>query len=158
MTQDVNRRWGFYLLGILLAAFAVVLAVNITLAVMASRSNSGLVSEHAYEDGLDYNKELNLRQAQAELGWHVHVAHNLPAGLQAYEITDAQNAPLTGATVTFRAAHAVENMPGVTLTLPETAPGHYEAPAPLARGPWNVTLTIVQHDKTFEAVRRIIVP
>jgi nitrogen fixation protein FixH len=52
-------------------AFVVVIAVNVLLAVEASRSWTGVVTETPFDTGNDYNRVLDQTAHEAALGWKV---------------------------------------------------------------------------------------
>ena len=68
-----RRLTGRQVLWILVAAFGVVFAVNGMMAWLAEKSFPGLVSNDAYREGLEYNRTIAARQAQAALGWQADV-------------------------------------------------------------------------------------
>ncbi|MEQ1868253.1 MAG: FixH family protein, partial [Micropepsaceae bacterium] len=64
---------GTHVLIALLAFFGVTLAVNIALATYAISSFSGEDVAKPYQQGLDYNKALEARAAQRDLGWSASI-------------------------------------------------------------------------------------
>ena len=64
---------GRHVLGAMLAFFAVTLAVNAAFFALALRTFPGEEVEKTYLQGVDYNRVLEARAAQAELGWRVSV-------------------------------------------------------------------------------------
>ena len=150
-----DRRWGWRLLGILVGVFAVVIGVNVYLAVLAGKTNSGIVDEKAYEDGLAYNKTLAVREKERALGWRIVLAGD--AEKLGFEMKNADGAPLEGAKVTMDAVHTVANVAGVSGTLVEAPAGHYAlAVAWPMKGPWNVTLAVTKGADTLTAVQTVV--
>ena len=54
--------------------FAVIMTVDGVMATLAIRTNSGLVTDHAYEKGLAYNQVVSAKNAQDALGWKTDIA------------------------------------------------------------------------------------
>ncbi len=143
------------------AELAVVVVVNGALAYFALASSTGLVAEHPFDLGNDYNRVLDAGAAQDALGWH-SIVRFVPAGAGKGEITarftDRDGRPVTGLSVTAHVVRPVEPLPETTLALPETAAGSYAAAARLARpGQWEVRLAARRGADLFELAQRIIV-
>lgn len=155
--HPLSRRTGFILLGILLGVFAVVLAVNLTMAYLAIHTNTGVVSEEAYEDGLKYNQTLSEEAREQALGWHLtRSAEAFPARL-AYTLTSGTQ-PLSGAVVAVVVERPLADQPSLTTALAETVSGTYAAPLPrLAQGQWRLTVTATQGGHRLTGQERIIV-
>ncbi|TIV43240.1 MAG: cytochrome oxidase, partial [Mesorhizobium sp.] len=72
MTANVQKPREFtgrHMLVIILAFFGVVIAVNLTMATLASTSWTGLVVENTYVASQQFNKKAEEGRAQAALGW-----------------------------------------------------------------------------------------
>lgn len=103
---------GRHMLLIMVSFFGVVIAVNITLAVLANASWSGLVARNGYVASIDFAQDEAARRNAAARGWTVNLA--APDGIVTLEAHDADGAPLPAArTVTVEASGAV----GDTTTL-----------------------------------------
>ena len=154
---NANRLWARRLLGILLALFAVIVLVNGIFAWLAVRSNTGLVSRTAYEDGLAYNQTLEEQAREAGLGWSVvRNGADFPAQL-VYELRDAEGLPLGSAYVQVKAMRPVgEGAFEVELT--EFTDGTYAAevtwPAP---GVWLLEATFMHEGRSLTAHERVTV-
>ena len=62
---------GKHVLAMFLAFFGVVIAVNMVMFRVATKSFSGIETDSAYRVGLAYNTELEAARQQAALGWAV---------------------------------------------------------------------------------------
>ncbi|TIV56739.1 MAG: cytochrome oxidase, partial [Mesorhizobium sp.] len=60
---------GKHMLVSILAFFAVVIGVNVTMATLALKSWTGLVVENTYVASQQFNEEAKKGRAQAALGW-----------------------------------------------------------------------------------------
>lgn len=113
---------GRHMLAIMLGFFGVVIAVNVTMAVMANRSWTGFVVENSYVAGQHFNENTAEARAQAALGWKGRL--EIEGGAVRYVLGDAQGTPvkLAGATASFRRpSYASED---VTVPLVPIVGGH----------------------------------
>ena len=68
----MTRRFsGWHATAILIAFFAVVIAVNMTMATLAVRTFGGTVVENSYVASQEYNRWLAAARRQEELGWSI---------------------------------------------------------------------------------------
>lgn len=58
-----------------IAFFAVIALVDGIMVTLAIRTQTGLVTEHAYEKGLAYNKIVAAEERQQALGWHSNIEY-----------------------------------------------------------------------------------
>lgn len=121
-------------LAVIGGGFAIVIAVNVALAVFASRSHPGLVVENSYVASQKFNGWLEQGRAQKALGWTV--AANADPLKLTVTATNALGAPLTGLTAVASLEHPLGAEPTRNLPLVETAPGTYTAPHGLSAGQW----------------------
>ncbi len=87
-----NRRMGRWVLVLVLCFFSVIIAVNVTMAVLANRNWSGLVVKSAYVEGQAFNQKVADARAQAERNWHS--ALSFDQGVLRFQISDAQGQAL----------------------------------------------------------------
>lgn len=147
---------GRHMLLLICGFFAVVIGVNVLMAVSASRTWTGLVVQNSYVESQRFQEKHEQARAQMDAGWHFGIGYD-------------------GGKVTFSAkddAGAVLALEGVGAFLRRPVGGHddltlellrngdtYSAPTFLASGVWDVTVTI---DETalgrIEFERRISVP
>lgn len=116
--------------------FAVVIAVNVTMAFYASSSWSGLVVENTYVASQEFNRKAAAMKAMAASG----VAGDLSIrGHQIrYDIHDKSGAPATVDEVVLNFKRPVGDHEDFHLTLRRTAEGRFEADHNLAEGDWIV--------------------
>lgn len=129
------RFTGWHMLAILIAFFGVVISVNVTLAVMANRSWTGLVVANSYVASQQFNEQAEAARKQKALGWQEALAHDGQAII--ITLTDANGHALTGFKVTVTIGHPVAEKFDRKLVLSETAPGVYRAAADLGQGQWD---------------------
>ncbi|MEZ5994601.1 MAG: FixH family protein [Hyphomonadaceae bacterium] len=102
MSSAAPKLRGWHVLGMLLAFFGAVIAVNVFFAVVAVESFPGEDVPRSYAQGLEYNQTLAERRAQAALGWSV-TAGLADTGRGAdleVTLTDGSGAAVVGAELT----------------------------------------------------------
>lgn len=137
---------------VIAGGFAVVVAVNITLAVFASRSHPGLVVDNSYIASQKFNGWLAQGRAQKAMGWTV-TAQATP---QTLTVTAGSpiGTPLTGLDVVASLEHPLGAAPTRTLQLPETAPGIYSAAHGLSVGQWRTEVRLSRGNERFYLAQR----
>jgi nitrogen fixation protein FixH len=151
------RITGWNFLAIMVSFFGVVIAVDVSFAVLAYRTHPGEVSVTPYEDGLVYNRKIAQMRAQEALGWRA--AAGAEAGKVVVILRDAQDRPLGGLAVGGKLERPATEAGRITPRFRETAPGRYEAVERGLSGAWD--LTAQAHDaagRSFELERRLVWP
>ncbi len=142
-------------LAVIGGGFGIVIAVNIALAVFASRSHPGLVVENSYVASQKFNGWLAQGRAQKALGWTVETdADPLLLTMRAH---DALGAPLTGLDAVASLEHPLGAEPTRSLALVETAPGLYQAPHGLAAGQWLTEVRLRRGSNRFYLAARLTI-
>ena len=128
-----KRFTGWHMTAILLGFFGVIVAVNFTMATLATRTFGGVVVENSYVASQEYNDWLKAARAQAKLGWKAE------AGLDAARRVIVEvTAP--GAVVTGYAAHPLGREADVPLKF--TGVQSFRSERPLPAGRWTVHLLV----------------
>ena len=122
---------------LIVAFFAVVIVVNVTMAKLAIATFGGTVVDNSYVASQHFNRWLDDSAADRALGWKVDLARGADTSLEA-QLVDAAGAPLDHARVTVHVEHPLGARPPQDLVLAEIAPGTYRAE--LAPGRWRVWL------------------
>ena len=141
-TNIAPQRRALWIPGLFVGLMGVVVAVNGALIYFATDTFSGLDTDHAYQEGLDYNATLTAAAASAALGWRAEVAL-LPTGQGdrlTLRLTDKSGKPVAGLKVT---AHLVRPVSTAFDRVVELLPadGQYQADVALpARGKWEIRL------------------
>ena len=159
--SSADRSWRWFPWAIV-AAFAVIIAVNGTVAYLALDTAPGLVTEHPFELGNGYNEVLARGAAQDALGWQgaVHFLAGGPAlGTLEVRMRDAAGRPLAGLQARAELVRPVEDLPAIETTLSAAEPGRYVAPVRLPRqGQWQVRVRLTRGEDSFLFGQRIFVP
>ncbi|UVK35897.1 FixH family protein (plasmid) [Mesorhizobium sp. AR02] len=100
--QKSREFTGGHMLVTILAFFAVVIGVNLTMATLANTSWTGLVVENTYVASQQFNRRAEEGRAQAALGWTGKLT--IASGEVRYSLSDAAGklVPLDGVSVLFR--------------------------------------------------------
>lgn len=122
--QDTPRdkRIPYYFVG----AFVLLFIVDAILVTIAVTTQTGVVVDHHYERGLNYNEYIAENEKQKALGWQGHVELR-DGNVLRFTLKDAAGKPLTKAEpVQVDIIRTVQDGMDFSATLAETAPGVYE--------------------------------
>ncbi|MGE5538788.1 MAG: FixH family protein [Gemmatimonas sp.] len=137
----------------LLGFFAVVAGVDASFIYLAEKSFPGLTTEHAYENGLAYNRVLAAAEAQRALGWTVSAA--TAEGALTVRVVDRNGAPVESPRVVAEIRRPAEDADDRAVVLDRAAPGSFVATAALgAPGNWDVRIRIRRDDGADYVVER----
>jgi nitrogen fixation protein FixH len=153
--DDDHPFTGGHMLGLVLAFFGVVIAVNVAMAVAATGSFPGLVVKNSYVASQTYNDVLASARAQAEAGWTLEVA--APGGVLSVRLLDDQGKLRRHLEVTAVAGRPSSTRHDRLLRLAEVAEG-YRAADPLPAGQWQIDVEgRFRGDLVYREVRRLTV-
>ena len=128
---------GRHMAVLMVAFFGVVIAVNVTMARLATSTFGGVVVENSYVASQHFNTWLDEAKAEKALGWKALVAR--PSGDRVQvRLYDGQGRALRAARVSAVAEHPLGLRSDESLAFHETAPGVYDAPLPAGR--WRLRL------------------
>ena len=137
----MTRRFtGRHMLVLMLAFFGTVVAVNLLMATLASRTFGGTVVDNSYVASQRYNQWLEQARLQKSLGWSVGLDLD-PARFVAATIA-AGDWPLDGAAVHAVATHPLGREPEKTLRFAPLGDGRYRSTEPLPDGRWILRLSV----------------
>ncbi|GGB02011.1 cytochrome oxidase [Brucella endophytica] len=112
MPRSAPREFtGRHMLITMLSFFGVVITVNVTMAIYANTSWTGLVVKNTYVASQQFNEKAAIGRAQSALGWQGALTYG--GGKLSYRLADAEGAPVkpAGVTVTLkRPAYESEDM------------------------------------------------
>jgi nitrogen fixation protein FixH len=132
--KDVKRITGWHAAAALIAFFGVVIAVNVTMAMFATRTFGGVVVENSYVASQHYNGWLAAAERQKELGWEItpgiDARRHVTVGL------DLEGAKLRGF-----ARHPLGGEADVPLTF-VASEGGFRSAEPLPAGRWSIHLLV----------------
>jgi nitrogen fixation protein FixH len=142
---------GKHVLAGMVAFFGVIIGVNLTLAVLANTSWTGLAVENGYVASQHFNAELAEARRQAELGWKPHFGYRDNRLELALE--NSSGRPLSGFAIEAELERPSTDREDRRVVLRETQPGIYVAEEPLNSGQWDADVTI--KDISGRTMRRI---
>ena len=126
--------------------FAVIAILDGIFVYMAVSTQTGVVTEHAYEKGLAYNDVL--AEAASQPDWQ-QIA-SFEDGILIWQLADEKGAPITNAAVTARIKRPVQDGYDFDITLIHTNNGMYKAPLDLPLyGRWQANLSSTWNEQTF---------
>ncbi|MGH1350885.1 MAG: FixH family protein [Methyloligellaceae bacterium] len=146
VTEKANREFtGWHMLIIMLLFFGVIITVNITMAIFAASSWTGLVVKNSYVASQNFNEHLNNAEKQARLGW----SSNLTTKNGKINLTlhDSLGKPLTGLQVTALIQRPAHEREDITLNLKQNSSGQYYHEKILTDGAWNIKITAKHPDQ-----------
>lgn len=141
------RFTGWHMLASMVLFFGVVIAVNVTMATLATRTFGGVVVENSYVASQEFNGWLKAAHAQDRLGWTARV-ESIDGRLVLHSGTGQ-------AVATATARHPLGRLPDVTLRFTETAPGRYVADTRLPAGRWRIHLSLVRGADRADFIRDV---
>lgn len=138
---------------ILVSFFAVVIAVNVLMARLATSTFGGVVVENSYVASQKFNGWLKEASAEQALGWKGDVARD-GDGRATLMLRDSAGKPIVAAKVTAVAEHPLGQRPTMAVVLHETLPGAYSAP--LLAGRWRLRVTVEAEGKVWRTVGEVL--
>lgn len=130
---------GWHMAAITISFFAIIISVNLTLAVFASTSWTGLVVANSYVASQSFNRDAAIARQQQALGWQMDLTVN--RSLAKIAIVDRDNLPLTGLNIRAVLQRPTDEAGDQVLKLRETGAGIYMADATIGSGIWVADIT-----------------
>lgn len=138
--------------------FALLFTFDGVFVYLATSTHTGVVTEQAYQKGLDYNETIAAAGARDALGWQGEITYGDNGQLN-FTVQDKAAEMITGAKVVAEMTRPTHNGVDFDQPLAEVSPGLYQAPVefPLD-GVWDVRIYVTWQQKQFQTAQRIIVP
>lgn len=133
-----NQLTGRHVLIIVVTAFAVIIAANLTMLFAATGSFPGLVVRNSYVASQGWDAEA---EAQRDLGWAARVQYR--AGALRIILTDQAGAPLTRAVPILTVGRPTTDTQDRALTTHAEGIG-FMAPVDLGPGRWRVEIRVAE--------------
>lgn len=130
---------GKHMLAVMVAFFGVIIGVNLTLAVLANSTWSGLIVASGYVASQQFNLSEERARVQALLGWKAELGH---AGAT-FTVTmrTKDGAPIPNLRLEGTLRRPVTAKEDMVLAFTAKGEGSYVAPAVLARGQWEFVMS-----------------
>lgn len=129
---------GYHMLGILVAFFGTVIAVNLTMATLASSTFGGIQVQNSYVASQEFNGWLAQAEEQEKLGWEVD-----SSWMGNGRLLVTASGPGAAAQVSATARHPLGQMPDLALAFDRAGDGSFVSQEKLPPGRWIVRLHIV---------------
>jgi len=146
---------GKHMLASMVCFFGVIVAVNLTLAALASGSWTGLVVKNSYVASQKFNAHLQAGREQAALGWHSNLTYE-HGGLR-FDIADKAGAAIAADAVTVAIGRPAMEADDRIVTLERRADGGYASDETLGAGQWELRATARIGDRVYIRETRIFV-
>ena len=141
----------------IVAFFVVVAVLDGIFVYVATSTHTGVVTEHAYDEGLAYNETVAAADAQKQLGWQSEIVLTGNRMLS-FSLKDTDGKPLTGAVVKAQFMRPTQAGMDFSLELSESADGVYTAPVTFpVDGLWDVRVFALEGEHDFQAHERLVV-
>ncbi|MFC4349477.1 FixH family protein [Kordiimonas lipolytica] len=141
-----------------IVGFFVVLAILDGIFVyLATSTHPGVVTEHAYEEGLRYNETVAAAEKQDALGWQTEL--DLVAGSSLMlTLSDAESRFIDGASVRAEISRPTQAGMDFELNLEQSGAGTYEAAVSFPEpGQWEVRIFVEWQQKQYQQAKRVVV-
>ena len=137
--QNEKRFQGKHMLLLMLAFFGVIIAVNMTMAMLASRSWTGLVVKNSYVASQQYNEKLEAAKTIHASGMYSEIAYE--NGMLVFALKDKDGTSLSASNLKVKIGRpAFEQQDRILNFLP--APNQsYKLPLNLDQGDWFIEVT-----------------
>lgn len=139
------------------AFFLSFIVVDSIFAYVAVHTHTGVVTTHAYQEGIHYNAEIAEADAEAALHWRSKMSYGRDDMLH-FSLRDKTGAPIVGAQVLASFVRPTTAGHDFSLTLKDMGHGEYEAPVnfPLA-GLWDARLFVTWQQHKYQHHERMVV-
>ncbi len=125
---------GWHMLMCMIAFFGVIIAANVTMAVLANRTWPGLIAKNGYVASQDFNKKLAHARALKAQHWRSSLQYR--AGKIHFTLRSSDNKPVVFARMTLKIGRPAGQSSDLTLPLRYEADGRYSADIALQAGVW----------------------
>lgn len=140
-----RRFTGYHMAVILCAFFGVVIAVNVTMATLASETFGGEVVKNSYVASQHFNRWLDEAAKEKALGWTVE-ASRTPDGRVELKLNGA---PQGKATVSAHASHPLGVVAEQDLSFIEAGPERYVSTSAIPQNRWRLRIRVQLDGQTF---------
>ena len=130
---------GWHMAAITISFFAVIIAVNLTLAFFASTSWTGLVVANSYVASQNFNRDAEIAREQQALGWQMKLTVN--RNLVQISILDRENQAMAGLDIRATLQRPADEAGDQVLKLQDAGAGIYMANATIGGGVWVADIT-----------------
>lgn len=131
---------GRHMAAVLALFFGTIIAVNFTMAFLATSTWSGLVVGNSYVESQRFNAVTATRQRQADRGWSIDTRY--ADGRFVVALTDREGRPVHGSQVTAAIGRPASAQQDRTLSLQPLREGGYGGDTDLPSGLWEADVIV----------------
>ncbi|NDV85253.1 hypothetical protein GTW51_00900 [Aurantimonas aggregata] len=135
-----NHFTGKHMAAVLALFFGTIIAVNFTMAFLATSTWSGLVVGNSYVESQRFNTVTETRERQAARGWSIDTRY--ADGRFVVALTDREGRPIHDSTVTATIGRPASAQLDRTVTLQPLREGGYGGETELASGLWEADVIV----------------
>lgn len=161
MQSKAMQSRGRWIPWLFVAGFLVVIGVNATLIMFATDTFSGLVVQHPYQKGQEFDRTKARLAEQAAMGWQVTLNREEKAdGTIVLQLAfrDADGKPLDNLSIAAELQRPVENLAALELGFRPDGAGRYRAKLlPPKHGQWDLHYTASIGERQYEGAERLFV-
>jgi nitrogen fixation protein FixH len=150
MSRTVRPFTGKHMTAILVAGFGVVVAVNFTMAGLASSTFGGIVVENSYVASQHFNRWLDEAKSEKALGWTLHADRRADGRVVAI-LGEVPTFP----TVTAVARHPLGHKPDMTLHFERDAGSDWVSREVLPDDRWTLRFAVEAGGRTWRTEQAI---
>lgn len=146
---------GRHMLLIMFAFFGVIVAVNVTMAVLAGRTWTGLVVKNSYVASQKFNSELAAAKVQHARGWQSSLTYR--DGVISFTLVDRDGQPVIYDDLMVHYGRPAFEQADRTVAFKHAGSGHYRVSAPLTAGYWSIRVSGGAGNKAYRRDSRLLV-
>ncbi len=154
-TATVRPFTGWHFLAIMVAFYGVIIGVNVTMAMLASSSWSGLIVKNSYVASQHFNEQLTAASEQRARGWTSSL--NYQNGSIVVEIKDRNGEAVIMDDFMVKAGRPVVETEDREAQLVHAGGGLYQAELPLGSGAWDLRIEGMKGSAAFRRDMRVMV-
>lgn len=141
-----HRFTGRHMAAVMVAGFGVVVAVNVSMAMMATHGFGGVVVENSYVASQKFNGWLEESRREQALGWNAAITRDSEGRLEVV----TRQVP-AGAQVSAQTRRPLGAPETVRLDFAQAGQGRFVSTSPLPGGRWIVRLTIEKEGRRWSS-------
>lgn len=151
--QTKKDKWIPWYFVIFFVVLAILDGIFVTIALS---THTGVVTENAYQKGLEYNQTLAASKQQEKLGWHGTATFAQPS--LSFSLKDANGRAIQGAIVTAYISRATQGGHDFQAVLADGGDGTYSRNItfPL-KGQWDITIAVIWKQQQHQQSQRVLV-
>lgn len=160
MTEQAVHKSDRWIPWSIVAFFVVVAILDGIFVYLATSSHTGVVTKHAYEEGLNYNDTVAEAEAQASLGWtsDIEIVAVGDKDQLVFRLADANGAAIEGAMARAEFIRPTQEGMDFGMPLEQNGAGQYVATVAFPRaGQWDVRVFVQWKQKRYQQTKRVVV-